>query len=266
MPPKTKDKRTDSPSTSTNDRDELRNSIRSLLQEEMSDIKFTIREEVKKSIKEEIKSVLKEEFGDHLSHIERELTKLTTVYDKVQDVEAAINFNSQRLDDICQTSLPALASHVEKVATALALQTLDIDVHRRKWSLAIHGVKGKAGETEADTRSSCVALARQHLGVANATEADFSACHRLNQREDAGIIIRFNVSIKKTFGLRERRIWSPIPTKSVSVRLCPRFFAALSQSCCKKAKFCQLNKNDALMSSIYANGLMWSCMSPIIPQ
>ena len=51
MPPKTKDKRTDSPSTSNNDRDELRNSIRSLLQEEMSDIKFTIREEVKNQSK-----------------------------------------------------------------------------------------------------------------------------------------------------------------------------------------------------------------------
>ena len=61
MAPKQKDKRNDSLSTSNNDHGELRNSFRSLLQEELSDIKFTIREEVKKSIQEEIKSVLTEE-------------------------------------------------------------------------------------------------------------------------------------------------------------------------------------------------------------
>ena len=266
MPPKTKDKRTDSPSISHNDRDELRNSIRSLLQEEMSDIKFTIREEVKKSIKEEIKSVLKEEFGDRLSNIERQLTKLTTVYYKVQEVEAATNFNSQPLDDICQTSLPALASQVEKVATALALQTLDIDVHHRKWSLAIHGVKGKAGETEGDTRSSCVALARQHLSVANATEADFSACHRLNKREDAGIIIRFKCLNQRNLWLkRVKNLKSHTDKISISPDI-PPVLRCLKSELLQKRKVLPAEQKDALMSSIYDNGIMWSCMSPIIPQ
>ena len=70
----------------------------------------------------------------------------------MQVVEEAINFNNKHLDDICQSSLPALTSRVEKVATSLGLQTLDVDVHRRKWSLTIQGVKGSVGEAEMDTR------------------------------------------------------------------------------------------------------------------
>ena len=89
------------------------------------------------------------------------------------------------------TQMPALTSHAEKVATALALQTLDLDVHRRKWSLTIQGIKGDAGEEDAVTRKACVDLARNHLGIADANEKGFSACHRLNKRKDAGIIIRF---------------------------------------------------------------------------
>ena len=74
MPPKQKpDKRTKSPSASNNDC-ELRNMIRSLLREEMDDIKSTIREEVKQSIKKEIKTALREEFRDRLSNIETQLT------------------------------------------------------------------------------------------------------------------------------------------------------------------------------------------------
>ena len=163
-------------------------------------MKSTIREEVKQSIKEEIKTALREEFRYRLSNIETQLTKLATVYADVQAVEEAINYNNKRLDDICQSSLPALTSHVEKVATSLALQTLNMDVHRRKWSLTIQGVKGSVGEAEMDTRSSCVALARQHLGVPNATETDFSACHRLSQKQDACIIVRLK-------DLNQRNLW-----------------------------------------------------------
>ena len=86
--------------------------------------------------------------------------------------------------------MPALASHLEKVATALALQTLDLDVHRRKWSLTIQGVKGDAEEEDAVTRRACVDLARNHLRIADTSEKDFGAWHRLNKRKDAGIIIR----------------------------------------------------------------------------
>ena len=37
---------------------------------------------------------------------------------------------------------------------------MDLDVHRRKWSLSIHGLKGEASEDEEVTRDACVKLAK----------------------------------------------------------------------------------------------------------
>ena len=95
------------------------------------------------------------------------------------------------MDDLEKVTIPALASHVEQVASSLALQTLDIDVHSRKWSLTVQELKGVADEDDADTRRACVQLAHQHLGIEDATEVDFAACQRLSHKKDAGTIYRF---------------------------------------------------------------------------
>ena len=110
---------------------------------------------------------------------------------KIADVETSVEFVSRRLDDVYSASLPKLATHVEQVATALALQTFNIDVHRRKWSLTVQGLKGPADEDDTDTRSACVKLAREHLDIVDATTSDFAACHRLSRKADSGIIMRF---------------------------------------------------------------------------
>ena len=47
-------------------------------------------------------------------------------------LENSLQFVSRRMDYVYQVSLPALAKHVEKVATDLVMHTMDIDVHRRK--------------------------------------------------------------------------------------------------------------------------------------
>ena len=54
----------------------------------------------------------------------------------------------------------------------LARQTIDLDVHRRKWTLTIHGLKGEAGEDEEVTRDACVKLAQDHLGIPDAASTD----------------------------------------------------------------------------------------------
>ena len=50
--------------------------------------------------------------------------------------------------------------NIQEVTTGLALQTMDLDVHRRKWSLSIHGLKREASEDEEVTRDACVKLAK----------------------------------------------------------------------------------------------------------
>ena len=79
----------------------------------------------------------------------------------------------------------------EEVATGLALQTMDLDVHRRKWTLTIHGLKGEAVEDEEVTRDASVKLAQDHLGIPDAASTDFATCHRLSKYASSGIILRF---------------------------------------------------------------------------
>ena len=82
----------------------------------------------------------------------------------------------------------------------MALQTVDIDMHRRKWSLTIQGLKGAADEDEDTTRQACVNLAKQHLKITDASVFDLSSCHRLAKKENAGIMIRFK-------DLQQRNNW-----------------------------------------------------------
>ena len=81
--------------------------------------------------------------------------------------------------------------HIQDVATGLALQTLDLDVHRRKWSLTVQGLKGEENEDEDKTRDICVKLAKECLDVKDSSPMDFAACHRLSHQADSGVNIRF---------------------------------------------------------------------------
>ena len=105
-----------------------------------------------------------------------------------------------RVETIETASLPALATHIASVTTNLATYVLDQDVHRRKWSLIIHGIKGAESEDELTTRQKCIALAAETLRVPNAVNTQLSACHRLSKKANAGIILRF-------VDLSQRNIW-----------------------------------------------------------
>ena len=142
--------------------------------------------EIKTTIRAEIQPLV-----ERLDRVEYQIQVMSALKTKIADVETSVEFVSRRLDDVYSASLPKLATHVEQVATALALQTLNIDVHRRKWSLTVQGLKGPADEDDTDTRSACVKLAREHLDVVDATTSDFAACHRLSRKADSGIIMRF---------------------------------------------------------------------------
>ena len=119
---------------------------------------------------------------------------------KIDDVENAISNTSQRLDDLYKHSLPKIQQHIQDVATGFALQTLDLDVHRRKWSLTVQGLKGEENEDEDKTWDICVKLAKECLDVKDSSPMDFAACHRLSRQADSGVIIRFR-------DLKVRNLW-----------------------------------------------------------
>ena len=97
-------------------------------------------------------------------------------------VEESIQFTSERLNALATEVLPALSNHMARIAESLAHQTLQIDVHRRKWNVVIHGIDGPAGEEEGVTRSKCVNLLWRSSRLLM-----LNAWHLAN----AGIILRF---------------------------------------------------------------------------
>ena len=78
-----------------------------------------------------------------------------------------------------------------RIAESLAHQTLQIDVHMRKWNVVIHGIDGPAEEEEGVTRTKCVNFALEVLKVADVDAWHLAACHRLSRKANAGIILRF---------------------------------------------------------------------------
>ena len=157
-------------------------------------------EKLRKIIRKETTDAIQAEIGERLQNLESAVNGLRDIQDTVKGLETSQDFISGRLDDLEKTALPSLALHVENVATQLALQTLDVDMHRRKWNLTIQGLKGPADEDETDTRRACVDLAKSHMGIPDASAFDFSACHRLSRKENAGIIVRFK-------DLQQRNEW-----------------------------------------------------------
>lgn len=151
---------------------------------------FTL-EEITAVIKNEIKAAYDRDILPKLDTITTQLTNLSNLQEKVNDLEQSVDFASRRIDDLYSKTLPSLASHMETISNALTLRILDMDMHRRKWSLTMHGLKGPANETEDQTRSKCVDLAKTQLRINDAHDGDFSACHRLKPDADSGVILRF---------------------------------------------------------------------------
>ena len=109
-----------------------------------------------------------------------------------------MEYTSENQHHLTQTKLPELSSHLEQLASALVPRNFDMEVHSRKW--IIQGVMGPANENESTTREAAIVLATTGLRVVNAANSRIAACHRLNNKEKAPIIVKF-------CDLSERNIW-----------------------------------------------------------
>ena len=116
---------------------------------------------------------------------------LTTLSGKVEDLASAAQAVYNRMETVVTESRPSIITHIESISSALAMRHLELEVHRRKWTLIIHGLEGSANKTEDDTRAACLAMAKNSLRVPNADQTRVSACHRLGQGENSRIILRF---------------------------------------------------------------------------
>ena len=148
-----------------------------------------IHEEVTSSVHEEMNPVKVK-----LIAIEK---KIENIHKNQDELKESLEFAHNRIDDFYGVTVPKINEHIGDIAISLTKRILDLDVHRRKWSLNIQGLKGEKEEREPITRAKTVDFARDHLKVANANADDYAACHRLSQEANAGIIMRFKDLAKR---------------------------------------------------------------------
>ena len=77
------------------------------------------------------------------------------------------------------------------ITKAVCHKILEIEVHRRKWSLIISGLDGVVNEGELDTRRKLRKFGSEQMKLTNVCQQQMSACHRLSQKENAPIIAKF---------------------------------------------------------------------------
>ena len=138
-----------------------------------------------------IKVVVREEMGVISARLDKTLANLVELHQRILEVEEGLQFTSERLNTLTTEVLPAMCDHMARITESLAHQTLQIDVHRRKWNIVIHGIEGPAGELECATRAKCIQFAKEVLKVEDAATWHLATCHRLSQKPNAGIILRF---------------------------------------------------------------------------
>ena len=116
---------------------------------------------------------------------------MTTLSGKIEDLESVGQAVDNRMETVVKEALSSITTNIESISSALAMRHLELEEHRRKWVVIIHGFEGSANEAEDDTRAACLAMAKNSLRVSNADQTRVSACHRLGQNENSGIILRF---------------------------------------------------------------------------
>ena len=152
-----------------------------------------------RELRDTIREVLKEEISDKLDKLEAKVDELaglkqllTDHSQRMDDFETTLEFTSKQIKEINDKTIPDLEKKFMDIATKISLNTLDLDTHRRKWSLILNGVNGDAGESEQQTRTKVRQFATHQLKITGADSQIFTACHRLSQKDQAGIIVCFS--------------------------------------------------------------------------
>ena len=157
-------------------------------------IEKTVTSAVEKAVKDALKTVV-----DRLDTLETKVTELTNLKvtltshtEQIKDLDKSINNAHGQIDSINNKIIPDLDKKFTNITTKMCMNILDLDTHRRKWSLIVNGLQSNPGETEMETRAKVRTFAVDKLNVEGADSHSFGACHRLSQTAKAGIIIRFN--------------------------------------------------------------------------
>ena len=154
--------------------------------------------EMKPMIVEAVREVIREEICTRLDNLEQQILDIITIKQQlteqentISNIEQSLEFTSSQKRDLNEKIIPDLNKKYNDLITKMCLNTFNLDTHRRKWTLIINGLKGDAGEPELVTRTKVRELAKHKLKIQGVDSHAFTACHRLSQSEDAGVILCF---------------------------------------------------------------------------
>jgi hypothetical protein len=93
-----------------------------------------------------------------------------------------------------------LTHRLKEVSVTNALHSVDRDVYSRKWNVIIGGLPGIEHETDTSTEAKVRDMAKTQLKIPSAHAMTLAACHRLSQKKNAPIIVKFvNLSDRNSF-------------------------------------------------------------------
>ena len=98
-------------------------------------IRQIIREEIRQAFVDEFGAqikLIKDEIGGRLLRMEEKLQTIVNVRQTVDALEKSAEFTASQLEELQSTAIPKIEHNLKKIASALIMQTLDLDVHRRK--------------------------------------------------------------------------------------------------------------------------------------
>ena len=146
-------------------------------------------ENILPAIRQAVKDIISEEITPRLNNLELKLSELADMKvtlgnhkKRLDDYEKSLKFTGDQLNDVITKRLPELDTKFTDLTQNICMNMLDLENHRRKWSIIVNGLKGPKGEKELTTRANVKKFAKEHLKV------------------DAGIIVRF-------CDLSERNSW-----------------------------------------------------------
>ena len=169
------------------------------------------------------------------------------------DAERSMQFTSDRLESAVTTLLPAITAQMSQLAEGLAHRQLELEFHRKKWNLVIHGVEGTEKGDEAVTRQVCRSFAKEVLRVEDADATVFAACDRLSTKRNTSWTLH-----SVTNGC-----WVPRTLKTITrkYQFLPTYHLSLNppkMNFCRNAPSYPCRLNKSLGQSSFHNGHLYS--------
>ena len=149
---------------------------------------FDLQSKLDASVKEYFSKL-----DDRVETLEKDVQEIKNedLKGKISSIEKSLKSYSDCVKKVQLQTLPSLADHLNCAVTALAINNIDINAHRRKFTLVAQGIPGKAGESADETRKKLCSTVSKALEI-DVSPSDFAACHRLDSsKPNSGIHARF---------------------------------------------------------------------------